>query len=75
MSREIMCQCGNCVSRVGGYGLSVTLRTKDRNEDQRAVFCSPYHAALSMLCLAQDRGQAIDWINIQSDLPRCWKSV
>lgn len=75
MPRELMCQMGNCLEFVGKAGISVTLRTKDRNDDQRAVFCSAHHAALSMLALAKDRGEPQDLVNLVSDVPRSWKSA
>lgn len=77
MPRPIMCKMGNCLEWVGEAGVSVTLRTKDHNDDQRAVYCSAYHAALAMLALADERKEPVDTapLRLYADIPRSWKSA
>lgn len=75
MSREIMCQYGNCLEMVGPQGVSITLKTPDNYDASRGVYCCALHAGLALLRLAEDRKEPLDWVNLKSDLPRGWKSA
>jgi hypothetical protein len=49
------CQYGNCLENVGADGVTVSLRTKTSDDEQRAIYCCASHAVASLMRLAADR--------------------
>lgn len=64
------CNYGSCVEDVGENGISITLRRKTIDEEQRAAFCCLSHAIASLKRLAEDRDEPKD-----APRPREWRTT
>jgi len=65
------CQYGNCLEQVSDkHGISVTLRTKTFDGEQRAIYCCAAHAAAALMRLALDRREPE-----QVEIPSRWRTT